>query len=166
MGSGNGFYAKFWSRKSLVEKILSWAKMPSRVKDFGLKMQYRSRRSWKTLLSSVFHIIVVIVVVIASDAYCFLLLSLLLLFVCVCVICLFRWTPGLEKSLFAWLFWPFSPKHPKAVGFFSLIFNVLGWLIDWLYLIEYYFLALWSFWSFWLKLFVCLIGWLIFCRVD
>ena len=37
----------FGLEKVWLKEILSWAQIPSRVKDFGLKMQYRSRRSWK-----------------------------------------------------------------------------------------------------------------------
>ena len=42
--------------KVWLKTILSEPQARSRVKDFGLKIQYRSRRSWKTLLTSVFHI--------------------------------------------------------------------------------------------------------------
>ena len=35
----------FGLEKVWLKEILSWAKIPTRVKDFGLKMQYRSRRS-------------------------------------------------------------------------------------------------------------------------
>ena len=53
----------FGLEKVWLKEILSWAKIPTRVKDFGLKMPYIG------LLSSVFHIIWMIFTEIVKNSF-------------------------------------------------------------------------------------------------